>query len=104
MSVEKHLKKINNSKMNKIKSIKEILDLNKDGTVSKEEYVKGLNNGNVMNEIEDLSPLEFMLMQNNMDSKTLNNSLKIHNDVKLVKNSFSNSMKDVNFFNTYYKN
>lgn len=79
-------------KTHKIKSIFEILDKNGDGKINKEDIDK--KNG--LDELE-LSPLDLLLLQNNIERKNLKNSLMVkpHDDTKLVKQSLSNFKKDI---------
>jgi hypothetical protein len=59
-------------KINKIKSVREILDFNKDGKVSQKELDKGMKNTKVMGQIKKISPMTYYLIKNqNVDFKVV---------------------------------
>lgn len=95
-------------KANKIKSIREILDQNKDGQVSKKEVLKALTDEEIMERIKKLHPIMYYLMKNQafkLETTTKKPTSAYgrggeENNVKLVKKGVKSFRKDRAVFGT----
>jgi len=110
-------------KVNKIRSIREILDLNNDGKVSEEEFKDGVESQIIDSQGDLLSPMQNLFMRNQNLSigqsiyydaqpikikrkkiktlgKTLNESLKTQ--VDLVQQSVAGFREYEGYFNTFF--
>lgn len=87
-------------KVNKIKSIREVLDFNGDGKVDKDELIEGKNNPNVMSKIKDISPMTYFLIKN--QKLKVKTNIKKHTNIDLIRKSRKSYQKDKNIFNTKF--
>lgn len=94
--IEKHVKEINKKK---IKSIREILDLNNDGKVSKKEYKESFKDSQRMEKLKNISPMDFILMSKNL---SMDEFLKQENQVNLVRRAIKANYKDKHQFDVRF--
>jgi hypothetical protein len=91
-------------KANKIKSIKEILDFNGDGTVSKNEIMEAVTDEQIMERIKKLNPMFHFLMKNqNFKLTSVMPKGKPQSQRNLVKQSVKNFKKDKYEFDVEFK-
>lgn len=83
-------------KVNKIKSVREILDINNDGKVDKDELLEGKNTPSTMSKIKNVSPMTYYLIKN---QKVKTRKAKKQSNINLVRKSIKSYRKDRDLFN-----
>jgi Ca2+-binding EF-hand superfamily protein len=84
-------------KVNKIKSIREILDYNGNGKVESNELITALSDEELMKRVKALNPMIYFLMKN-QGMKLSKVDPKKADQTNLIKSSIKNYVKDKKMF------